>query len=178
MDNSLVMSRLAAASIGALVAMASVAGQTGASRTALAMVSDARNRPVVDVGADDFVIQENGQAREVLSVRVADYPIVVMLDNGGDTRADFSMMRKAVQRLVERLGPRPIAIGTLSDPPKMITGFDADREETLAALEALDVQPSAKSAMLAGAGLGGSTIRATGALFSALIVLSATPADV
>src|SRR4051794_9971081 len=56
--------------------------QTGASRVALAAVSDARNRPLVDVSADDFVIQEDGANREVLSVRPADYPIVVLVDTG------------------------------------------------------------------------------------------------
>ena len=47
--------------------------QTGSSRVSLAVVTDPRNRPVVDIGADDFVIQEAGAAREVLSVRPADY---------------------------------------------------------------------------------------------------------
>src|SRR5438093_7534652 len=109
-----------------VVATPEAGQQTGASRTALAIVSDSRNRSIVDVGADDFVIQESGQAREVLSVRVADYPVVVMLDNGSDGRGDLEMMRKAVERFVERLGPRPIAIGTLSDPPTMVTTFDDD----------------------------------------------------
>src|SRR5437773_1288425 len=100
--------------------------QTGASRTALAIVSDAKNRAIVDVGADDFVIQEGGQPREVLSVRVADYPVVIMLDTGADARVDFAMMRKAVERFIGRLGTRPIAIGTFSDAPKMLTSFDDD----------------------------------------------------
>src|SRR4051812_14231695 len=73
----------------AIVAAASAAAQssepqTGASRVALASVTDPRNRPLVDVSADDFVIQEAGTAREILSVRPADYPIVVLLDTGGD----------------------------------------------------------------------------------------------
>src|SRR6188472_895834 len=49
--------------------------QTGASRVALASVTDPRNRPLVDVGPDDFVIQEAGTPRDILSVRPADYPI-------------------------------------------------------------------------------------------------------
>jgi len=161
-----------------VLAAALALGQTGASRTALAIVSDARNRPVVDVGADDFIVQESGQAREILSVRIADYPIVIMLDNGVDARSDFGLMRKAVERLVERLGPRPVAIGVLSDPPRMITTFDDDREKTIAELEDIEVSPTAKSAMLQGAAVGGEAIRATGSLFAALIVLSSTPFDV
>src|SRR5437868_12107687 len=86
--------------------------QTGASRFALVTVLDPRGKPVVDVGADDFVVQEAGAAREVLSVRPADYPVVVMLDTGIDARADFAMMRKAAEHFIDRIGPRPLAVGT------------------------------------------------------------------
>lgn len=151
--------------------------QTGASRTALAIVLDAKSHPIVDLGADDFVIQEGGQAREVLSVRIADYPVVVMLDNGSDARTDFALMRKAVERFVERLGPRPIAIGTVGDPAKMLTTFDDDRQKIVEALEGLDVVPTARSMLLQGTAVGADAIRATGTIFSALVVLSATPSD-
>lgn len=160
-----------------LVAALGGFAQLGASRTALAMVTDSRNRTIVDVGADDFIIQEGGQSREVLSVRVADYPVVVLLDNGADARADFPLMRKAVQRFLERLGPRPIAIGALADDPQMVATFDDERSTVRERLESLSLSSVAKSAMLAGAALGGRTIRLSGALFSALVVLSATPAD-
>jgi hypothetical protein len=46
--------------------------QTVASRVALAAVTDTRNRPLVDVGEDDFVILEGGASRVVLSVRPDD----------------------------------------------------------------------------------------------------------
>jgi hypothetical protein len=166
-----------AIAIAALIAPSAASQHTGASRTALAIVSDSRNRSIVDVGADDFVIQEAGQAREVLSVRIADYPVVVMLDDGSDSPADFVMQRKAVERFIERLGPRPIAVGTLSDPPRMLTTFEDDRQVTLERLEALEPNSTAKSMLLQGAALGGEAIRSAGALFAALVVLSATPVD-
>ena len=50
----------------ALASADSPVTQTGASRVSLAVVTDPRNRPIVDIGADDFVIQEAGAAREVL----------------------------------------------------------------------------------------------------------------
>jgi hypothetical protein len=168
---------LVLATAAALAASSGVAQQTGASRTALAIVSDARNRSIVDVGADDFIIQEAGKAREVLSVRVADYPVVLMLDDGSDSRGDFAMQRKAVERFLERLGPRPIALGTLSEPPRMLTTFDDDRQTMVERLDALELSPTAKSALLQGAALAGETIRSGGALFAALVVLSATPVD-
>jgi hypothetical protein len=151
--------------------------QTGASRTALAMVSDSRNRSIVDVGADDFVIQEAGQPREVLSVRVADYPVVIMVDNGNDSRADFPAQRQAVERFLDRLGPRSVAIGTLAMPPRMMSTFDDERPATLERLAAVETDKTAKSALLQGTALGADTIRAAGALFGALVVLSGTTID-
>jgi len=68
--------------------------QTGASRLVLASATDQRGRALVDVGADDFVVQEGAATREVLSVRIADYPIVVLLDAGAAAE-DFSLMQKA-----------------------------------------------------------------------------------
>ena len=179
MDNLLFMPRVPPLVLAAAVLVLAPVGsaQTGASRTALAIVSDAKNRSIVDVGADDFVIQEAGQSREVLSVRIADYPVVVLLDNGGDARTDFALMRKAVERFVDRLGPRPIAIGTVGDPPTMLTAFDDDRQQIVETLEALEVSPTARSMLLQGTAVGADAIREIGSLFSALVVLSATPRD-
>src|SRR3954469_3357600 len=74
--------------------------QTGASRLALAAVTDPRNRPLLDVSADDFVIQEAGTAREILSVRPADYPIAILIDTGSDARGDFPLMQKAAAHFI------------------------------------------------------------------------------
>ncbi len=52
-------------------------------------MADARGRAIVDIEADDFVVRETGKPREVLSVRVADYPIAVVLDNGPGAGQDF-----------------------------------------------------------------------------------------
>ena len=150
---------------------------TGASRFALASVLDPRNRPVVDVGADDFVIQEAGVAREVLSVRPADYPVVVMLDTGIDARVDFGMMKKAAEHFIERIGPRPLAIGTFGGAPKMIVGFDDDRETALARLRDLEPGGNEKSELLEGASVAAGAIRRTGALFAALVMLSSAARD-
>ena len=151
--------------------------QTGASRVALASVTDPRNRPLVDVSADDFVIQEAGAAREILSVRPADYPIVVLLDTGNDGRADFALMQKAATHFIERLGQRPIVFGTFGGSPKMQTRFEDERQDVLATLAATAAETAGGSLLLQGASLAAQTIHATGALFSAIVILSATGAD-
>ena len=151
--------------------------QTGESRVALAAVTDAANHPFVDVGADDFVIQEAGVAREVLSVRPADYPIIVLLDTGDDPRGDFPLMRKAVEHFINRVGQRPIALGTFGTQPAMLTSFDDERETVLARLEGLAAEAGAPSLLLQGAALAGETMKSAGSLFSAIVAVSATPED-
>ena len=151
--------------------------QTGASRVALATVLDPKNHALMDVSADDFVIQEAGVAREVLSVRPADYPIAILLDNGSDARGDFPTMRKAVAHFLERIGSRPVALGTFGNAPVLLTTFEDDRATVMKRLDAVEASTLAGSLLLQGAALAGQTISKTGALFSTIIILSSTPAD-
>ena len=168
---------LAAATSCALPQPASADSQTGASRTALAIVSDPRNKPLVDVSADDFVIQEGGAARDILNVRPADYPLVVLLDTGADARADLPVMQKAVLHFIERIGQRPLALGTFGDMPKILTTFEDDRQTVMARLAGIAADMGGGSLLLQGAALAGETIRATGTLFSAIVIVSATSID-
>jgi hypothetical protein len=178
MRSSVIPLVLALAAAAPILAQSTAAdSQTGASRVALAIVSDLRNRPLLDVSADDFVIQESGVAREILSVRPADYPIILLLDTGSDARGDFPLIRKAAAHFIERIGQRPLAIGTLGVVPTLVTGLDDERETVMAKLAALDADATAPSALLQGASLAAQAIRRTGALFSAIIVLSSAPLD-
>src|SRR5262245_6526630 len=92
------------------------AAQDVAGRVMLATAIDRTGRPTVDVGADDFVIEEGHDEREVLSVRVADYPIAVLIDNGASTDTALAAIRQAAARFITRIGQRPVAVGTLADP--------------------------------------------------------------
>jgi hypothetical protein len=168
---------LVLAAITAVGQSGSAEAQTGASRVALATVVDPRNHPLLDVGADDFIIQEGGTAREILSVRPADYPIVVLLDNGSAARSDFPLMRKAVGHFIDRIGQRPLAIGTFGDPPKLVTSFEDDRSTVMAQLDVIEADMAAGSSLLQGAALAGQMIGSTGSLFSAIVILSATSID-
>src|SRR5262245_18364638 len=101
------------------VAAVHTLAQTGASRTALATVFDPRNRAIVDVDADDFVVREGADLREILSVHVTGSPVVVMIDTSGNARCDLATMQRAAGQFIERIGQRPVAIGTFGDPPPM-----------------------------------------------------------
>jgi hypothetical protein len=158
-------------------ALTIVTPQVGASRVALATVVDARDRAIVDLGADDFVVQEGSDAREILSVRPADYPIVVMIDTGVSARADLPHIQRAVTRFIERIGQqRPVAIGTFADPPRMLTAFDDERSEVLKKLQALEPGTS-PSLLVSGVAVAADALRPFGSLFSANIVISGGAVD-
>src|SRR5262245_41811739 len=192
--------------------------QTGASRFALATVSDGRGKALVDLGPDDFAIEESGAVREILDVRVADYPVAVVIDNGAAARADFASIRAAIARFIERLGPRPVMLVTTAPFPMVVATLEDERETVLSRLNELDVaadpspgpsadasanpaahpettphatasatpttnpstnpQPTADGQPLRAASVAASTIHATGALFSSVIVVTASAVEV
>ena len=168
-----VVSIVAAVTISTVISTA----QTGASRIALATVSDPRNRPLLDVSADDFVVQEAGAAREVLSVRPADYPIVLVVDTSSDARNEFPLIRRAALRFIERIGTRPLAVITCGAAPALVAGFDDDEHTVVAKLGALESDSNATATLLEAGALAVQTLRRTGTLFSAIVALSAATVD-
>lgn len=155
------------------------AAQIGASRFVLAAVTDPRGRPLVDVGPDDFVVQEGAAIREILSVRVADYPIAVLLDTGAGARPDFTAARAAVRHFVERLGAdRAVMLVTFGGQPSVVATLEDDRAALLARLQRLEPGTVAGSRPLEAAALAAATIHATGTLFGSVVIVSSAPAEV
>jgi hypothetical protein len=157
----------------AIAVAGSAAAQVGASRTALATVVDTRGRSIVDIDVDDFVVRETGQPREVLSVRVADYPIAVVLDNGPGSAADFGAIREAAARFVGRVGHRPIAIA-LAEPAGLTATFDDDRAVVLDRID--KARPgSSGTGLLEAIVTASRAITESGSPFSIIVVISAAP---
>ncbi|HEV3139789.1 MAG TPA: hypothetical protein VGY57_04710 [Vicinamibacterales bacterium] len=145
----------------------------------LAAATDPRNRPLVDVGPDDFLISEAGAARELLSVRIADYPIVVAVDTRADASADFPQIQQAARHFIERLGAdRPVVVGTLGRSPKTIATFDDSRTIVLERFGALTPDaPGDRPRLLTGIAAAANALRAAQSLFSAVVVLSSAPGE-
>jgi hypothetical protein len=150
--------------------------QVGASRFALAQVLDPGGKSLVDVGPDDFVVQESGAEREILDVRVADYPLAIVLDNGA--KDDFEMMKAAVARMLERMGPRPITLISAGGTPKVVASFEDERSTVVERLGELEPAEDATSQPLHAAALASEAIKNTGALFSAIVAVTASPIEV
>ena len=168
---------IAAAVSAPLAASSEAQLKTASSRVVLAVVTDTQDRPLVDLGPDDFAIGENGSEREIVSVYVADYPVVVLLDEGTAGTTDVQAIRSAVVRFISRLGPRAVAISTLSNPPAIVASFEDDRAAALARLEGAAVNPAAMLAPLEAVANAVHLIGETGAPFSAIVVVSARPID-
>jgi hypothetical protein len=163
---------------GAAVCRQGLPAQTGSSRVVLASVADKGNRPLVDLGPDDFIVREAGDAREIFAVRLADYPVVLLIDTGSAARGDFDIIRRAAAHFIARIGSqRPLAVGTLGDPPAMLTTFDDDRAKLAATIDALAANPTADSLLFQGVANAAHVIAATGAPFSAIVIISATAID-
>jgi hypothetical protein len=149
--------------------------QIAASRTLLASVVTPANQPIVDLEADDFVVREAGQARDILSLRIADYPVIVLIDN---SRArDFETIRAAASQFIDRVGQRPVAVGTLAEPPTIVASFDDERSVVLARLNAMKADSAGQGMLLQGIANAARLVSNSGALFSAIVVISAAPVD-
>jgi hypothetical protein len=150
------------------------ADQAGIARVVLATVLDARGRSLLDVDADDFVVEESGEPREVFGVRIADYPVVLLLDTGG-AAPDLDALKKAAVRFVTRIGDRPVALGTLTHPTELFTTFEDNREAVLTRIESLTHDSTNALAPLEAMAAGAQAIAESGSPFSAIVVVSTRP---
>jgi hypothetical protein len=163
--------------LGAAVSMtASAASQAqAAGRMLLASVVDASGKTQVDFGVDDFVIQEGGDTREVLDVHVADYPIVLLIDD--DSQANqVEPIKAAIARFIARIGERPVAIGTLSNPSEFVASLEDTREQVLERLGKMAAKPGNPSTLPAVAHAA-RVLHDTGSPFSAIVVVTGRAID-
>src|SRR5262245_44755241 len=90
--------------LGALGAVdtAAQAQAQSSGRILLATVVDLAGKTQVDFGVDDFVIEEGGDEREVLDVHVADYPIVLLIDDASES-TNLAPISSAIARFITRV---------------------------------------------------------------------------
>jgi hypothetical protein len=134
----------------ALACVISAQTQPATGRTLLATVFGARNQTIVDLEADDFVIKESGQTREILAAHVADYPLVVVLDDSTAGQADLESVRAAAARFITRVGgERPIAVVTFGGSPVTLASFADDRTTVLERVRGLTTRAPGEPPALA-----------------------------
>lgn len=146
---------------------------TVTSRLLLASVADSNGRPILDIEPDDFVIRDSGQLRDVLSIRLADYPIAIVLDNGRGDDRDFDAIRRSTLRFIDRIGHRPIAIISAT-PPRMAASFDDHRSTVVAEVDKLR-KGGSDDGLFQALAVAARANHETGAPFSAIIAVIADP---
>jgi hypothetical protein len=147
------------------------------SRIVLATVSDTGNRPLTELGPDDFAIQEGARTRDVLSVHMADYPIAVLLDDTAAAVKDADAIRAATARFISKVGERAVAIGTLTDPSHLLVPFDAGRAAALDRARRFTPAGGTPLVLQAAAHMANAVLD-TGSPFAAIVVVSAAPVPV
>src|SRR5262249_46249019 len=106
-----------------------------------------------------------------------DYPVVVMIDTSAGARSDLPTMQRAAAQFMERIGQRPVLLGTFGDPPAILTTFEDERTVLTEKLEGISAADSSDSLLLQRAALAPQKIRPPGAIFSATVLLTASPTD-
>jgi hypothetical protein len=157
----------------ATAASLATAQGVGTGGTLLVTVVDRANRPTVNVDAADFVVSQGHQSHEVVAVRVADYPVVLLLDTAGDLDA----IRAAAMRFIERIGDRAVAVVTLGDPPIALASFDGGRTAALEKVNEARTAPTAARAPLQALAAASRMIHDLEAPFSAIVLVSASPLE-
>ena len=130
----------------------------------------------VDFGSDDFVVNEDGDERDVLDVHMADYPVVLLIDDGADA-VTIPSIRAPAARFITRIGERPVAIGTLSHASELIASFENDRSEVLERLAKLAPGGSSEASTLPAVAGAARLLHETGAPFSAIVMITARAID-
>ena len=171
---------VATGAIASIVAAVLAAGapvragqQQAASRLVLTSVADGSNRPLVDLEPDDFVVNESGEQREIISVYPADYPVVVLVDNSAGASGNLGPIREAVASFLERLGQRFVVLGTLADPPALLTSIDDERSKVLDRVAKLTSSPSTALMPIEAVAAAARLVRDSGSPFAAIVVVSA-----
>jgi VWFA-related protein len=107
-------------------------------RTVYASVVDKDGTPLLDLTAKDFIVREDGMAREVLRVAKDDDPLQVALlvDNSTVMRDRLTQLRKAAAAFVRatRAGA-PLALITLAERPTIVVGYTTDHAQLLKSIE-------------------------------------------
>ena len=120
-------------------------------RFVLANVVDHAGSPVLGLGSADFLIQEDGERREALEVRPANYPIAIMLDTSATARQNFMQMRKAVEAFAGRFPDRVLSLTTFGDIVLRVVRFDNEKQGAVArAAEGLFALPESDSHVMDG----------------------------
>lgn len=114
-------------------------------------VVDRAGVPITDLSAREFVVREDGVAREVLSAERADDPITLALlvDNSQAAGGVVSDVRQALTAFVRQLGGRnPVAVTTFGERPTILQDYTLVVPEVVRGIERIFPIPGSGAYLL------------------------------
>jgi len=114
----------------AVLAAPSFAYAQADERVIYASVVDRDGAPGLNLTLKDFIVREDGQAREILRVDRDNDPlqIALLVDNSVSMRPRLSVLRKAVTAFIDATRDDvQLALITLAERPTILVGYTTDR---------------------------------------------------
>jgi hypothetical protein len=145
------LARFAAASAAAVLFSAVLLAQAN-ERVAYVSAYDERSRaPITGLGVRDFVVREDGTAREVLRVTPATSPMVVtiLVDNTQDATPNIADIRRALTSFVKALdGIGPVSIIGVADRPTILRDYTTDQKQLQEGVGKIFAMPGSGATLL------------------------------
>jgi hypothetical protein len=146
-----ILVRVAAGSVAALLCTAALLAQ-GNERIVYVSAFDEQTRaPIKGLGVRDFVIREDGAAREVLRVTPATSPmaVAILVDNTQAATNNIADIRRGLQSFVKALdGLGPVSIIGVADRPTILRDYTTDQKQLLDGANRVFAMPDSGATLL------------------------------
>jgi VWFA-related protein len=119
--------------------------------TVYASVVDRAGAPVAGLGTSDFVVRENGMAREILRVAPAtdSLRIAVLVDTSQEMRVELIDVRQSLRTFVNEIDRRhEVAIIGFGGPPTVLVDYTKDVKRLEGGISRLVTRPGTGSYLL------------------------------
>ena len=119
--------------------------------TVYTSVVDQNGAPVMGLTASDFVVRENGMAREIVRVSPAtdSLQVAVLIDNSQEVRNDLIDLRQGLRGFVNQLDRRhEVALIGFGGPPTVLVDYTRDLKRLETGISRLFARPGTGSYLL------------------------------
>lgn len=145
------LARFAAGSVAAVLLSGALLAQAN-ERVAYVNAFDERTRaPITGLGVRDFVVREDGAAREVLSVTPATSPmaVAILVDNTQAATNNIADIRRALQSFIKALdGIGPVSIVGVADRPTILRDYTTNQQQLLDGANRVFAMPDSGATLL------------------------------